>query len=86
MRVPLFSMPLVKAWMNLIGLSAGSAVLTMGGLSAEMTALAILLIALAKARVILVRYLGLDEAPGVLRGFTLVLGLFAVLVLGLYLV
>ncbi|MCA0872492.1 nitric oxide reductase F protein [Seohaeicola saemankumensis] len=80
------SEPLVKAWAALIALSLGAALLTVLGLPARVTGAAIVLVALAKARVILARYLGLDAAPGVLRGFTMVLGLFAALVLGLYLV
>jgi hypothetical protein len=47
---------------------------------------AILAQALVKARVILARYLGLDAAPSWLSGFTTVLGLWALLMLGLYLV
>jgi hypothetical protein len=45
----------------------------------------ILAVAFLKARLILVRYLGLDRAPGWRRGFEGAIGAFMVLLAGLYL-
>lgn len=47
--------------------------------------LAVLAISGAKARIILADYLELAEAPGILRGFGIVLGLFLLGAAGLYL-
>jgi len=80
------SAPLVKAWIALIALSLGSALLTVLGLPVKVTGAAILALALAKARVILMRYLGLDQAPSIGRGVTAVLSLFTLTVFGLFLI
>lgn len=81
--------PLVRAWIALIALSGCSAVVSAlvdGGLNRSLAGAAILLLALFKSRVILSRYLGLWQAPSLLRGFTITLGFFAALLLGLYLI
>ena len=75
--------------MALIALSGGSALVSMlvgNGLNRSLAGTAILLLALLKSRVILSRYLGLWQAPRWLRGFSITLSFFAVLLLGLYLV
>ena len=80
---------LLRAWMALIALSGGSAVVSMlvgSGLNRSLAGTAILLLALLKSRVILSRYLGLWQAPSWLRGFSITLSFFAMLLLGLYLV
>lgn len=77
---------LTRAWLALLGLSLGSAVLTMIPLPSAVLGGGILLLALMKARVILARYLDLEVSPGWLRGFTMVLTGFAVLIFCLYLV
>lgn len=84
--------PLLRAWAWLIALSTGSTLLAIavsrGALTgAGVTAggAAILVLAWAKAEVILARYLGLAAAPFWHRGFRLVLGLYAAGLLGLYL-
>ncbi|WP_299351224.1 cytochrome C oxidase subunit IV family protein [uncultured Shimia sp.] len=80
---------LTKAWIWLIALSAGSAVVAMlvaQGMDRRIAGAAILVLALLKSRTILTRYLGLSEAPSLRRGFNLVLTLYCVLLLGLYLI
>ncbi|ADZ69017.1 hypothetical protein [Polymorphum gilvum] len=84
--------PLLRAWLGLIGLSLASTVLALGvghqafvGLAATATGAAILALAWLKARIILAAYLGLATAPFLRRGFDLVLGLYALLLLALYL-
>jgi len=52
----------------------------------EIAAAGILLLALIKTRVILARYLDLAQSPAWLRGFTLVLTAFAVVIFVLYLI
>lgn len=81
-----------RAWLWLLTLSAGSTLLSlavsrglMSGALATLGGALILALAWAKARWILVAYLRLSEAPALRRGFTLVLGLYAVLLLVLYL-
>ncbi|WP_347311003.1 hypothetical protein [Defluviimonas sp. SAOS-178_SWC] len=81
-----------KAWLLLLALSGASTILSVavarGGLSGAMASLggaAILTLAWAKARTILNAYLRLSEAPAFRRGFGLALGLYALLLLGLYL-
>lgn len=81
-----------KAWLLLLALSAASTVLSvavargaMSGPVATLGGAAILALAWAKARTILDAYLRLSEAPAVRRGFGLALGLYALLLLGLYL-
>ncbi|MFV0515373.1 MAG: cytochrome C oxidase subunit IV family protein [Jhaorihella sp.] len=77
---------LATAWVLLLALSLGSALLTLAKIEPRLTGAAILILALLKARVILGRYLDLDTAPSWRRGFMTVLGGFALLVYGLYLV
>ena len=80
---------LTKAWIWLIVLSGGSAVVAVlvdQGLDRRLAGAAILLLALFKSRMILSRYLDLAEAPTLRRGFNLVLSLFFALLLGLYLI
>ena len=56
------------------------------GLERRIAGAAILLLALLKSRTILSRYLALDEAPSLRRGFNLVLSIFFALLLALYLI
>lgn len=83
---------LLHAWFTLIALSAGSTAIAVaqasGAISGGAVAaagVAILGLAWGKARVILNAYLGLARAPFWQRGFGIVLGLYALLLLGLYL-
>lgn len=85
--------PLLRAWIWLTGLSvvstAGAILVSTGaltGIGVTFAGAAILTLAWLKARVILSRYLGLASAPFWLRGFDLILGFYAVLLLVLYLV
>ncbi len=80
--------PLLRAWIALIALSGGSAVVSMlvgSGLNRNLTGTAILILALLKSGVILSRYLGLWQAPRWRRGFSITLSFFVLLLLGLYL-
>ena len=80
---------LLTTWIWLITLSGGSAVVayvTTQGIDRRLTGAAILMLALVKSRFILSRFLGLSQAPGWLAGFSWVIGLVGVLILGLYLV
>jgi len=80
---------LLTTWIWLITLSAGSALIAYvanHGIDRRITGAIILTLALIKARLILSRYLGLAQAPGWLTGFSMVIGLVGVLILGLYLV
>ncbi|WP_235216144.1 cytochrome C oxidase subunit IV family protein [Ruegeria halocynthiae] len=77
---------LTRAWLTLLGLSLGSALLTLVPLRPALLGAGILLLALIKARVILARYLDLSGSPAWLRGFTMVLSGFTVLIFGLYLI
>ena len=72
-----------RAWIVLIVLSMGSTVIAATGLSGLVPALAILALAWGKARVILRQYLGLAQAPGFSRGFSLVLAIYMILAMGL---
>ena len=72
-----------RAWILLIALSIGSTVIAVTGLSGTLPALAILLLAWGKARVILRQYLGLARAPGWSRGFALVLAIYMIVAMGL---
>ncbi|TMV03363.1 nitric oxide reductase F protein [Ruegeria sediminis] len=76
---------LTGAWLALLLLSLASALLTMLPILPELVGGGILLLALAKARVILARYLDLADSPAWLRGFTIVLSGFTILVFVLYL-
>ncbi len=80
-----------RAWLMLLALSAASTALSvavgagaLAGPSATLGGAAILTIAWAKARTILNAYLRLADAPAFRRGFGLTLGLYALLLLGLY--
>lgn len=82
---------LAQAWLTLVGLTVLTSVLAKFIASADMSGGAmmvagpmLLLLALAKARIILARYLGLAQVPSVLRGFTVVLLLYLVLLAALY--
>ena len=77
---------LTFAWLALLALSFASALLTKLALPPQIVGGGILLLALAKARVILARYLDLADSPAWLRGFTIVLTGFSILVFALYLV
>lgn len=80
---------LIRAWITLILLSIGSALLSLWQIPQEWKFVAgatILTLAWLKARVILLRYLGLAQAPFWARGFGISLALFCLLLLGLYLV
>lgn len=81
-----------KAWVLLLALSGASTVLSiavargmLSGGAVTLGGAAILALAWAKARTILNAYLRLDEAPAFRRGFGLALGLYALLLLGLFL-
>jgi len=81
--------PLAMAWLALMGLSIATVLVTAGGTAAFGEALfggLLLLLAWAKVRIILSRYLGLSQAPSWLAGFSRVTGLYCLLLLGLYLV
>ena len=75
--------PVTKAWAQLIALSAASTALAASGLTGAALVLPILMLAGAKAHVILRDYLGLSVAPGWLRGFDLGLALLIVAFAGL---
>jgi Prokaryotic Cytochrome C oxidase subunit IV len=80
--------PILRAWLSLLVLSAASVVaaLVAGmGFGESVVGVLVLLFAWMKARVILARYLGLWQAPSWQSGFNWVLGLFCLLLLGLYL-
>lgn len=81
---------ITRAWLLLLGLSAASTAVSLGDSDDWSPQLmvfggvVILLLAWAKARIIAARYLDLAQAPGYLRGFSLVLALFMLALLGLY--
>ncbi|SHJ74097.1 hypothetical protein SAMN05444000_11290 [Shimia gijangensis] len=80
---------LSKAWIWLIALSGGSAVVAVfveQGMDRRIAGSVILALALLKSRTILSRYLGLSEAPSWRRGFNMVLTFYCVVLLGLYLI
>lgn len=72
-----------RAWIFLIALSMGSTLIALSGQSGLLASLAILLLAWGKARVILRQYLGLAQAPGWSRGFSLVLAIYMIVAMGL---
>lgn len=83
--------PLLRAWLFLVGLSGATALIASSTVHVELSDAArmtigvlLLFFALAKARIISARYLGLCKVPPVLRGFTAVLLLYMVLLAGLY--
>lgn len=81
--------PIVKAWASLIGLSGASVLVSLLlGSSVPEAAIgaAVFFLAWLKARVILLRYLGLWEAPAWAAGFSWVLALYGLLMLTLYLI
>lgn len=84
--------PVTRAWILLLALSVASTLLSLGaargaftGSAVTLGGAAILALAWTKARTILNAYLRLDEAPAFRRGFGLALGLYALLLLGLFL-
>jgi len=72
-----------RAWIVLILFSMGSTAIAATGLSGLVPALAILVLAWGKARVILRHYLGLARALGFSRGFSLVLAIYMILAMAL---
>lgn len=77
-----------RAWLMLLALSAASTALALAhpslvGRAVPLASAALLVLAWAKARIILSDYLGLAAAPVWRRGFGLVLGIYALLLLGL---
>ena len=77
---------LTRAWLALLALSIASATLTQLPISAKFLGACILILALAKSRIILARYLELATSPAWLRGFTVMLTGFALTVFSLYLI
>ncbi|WP_420412132.1 hypothetical protein [Roseibium sp.] len=85
----MLSDPIFRAWGILLALSAASvfaSALLGTGVPQAVIGAAVFFLAWLKARVILLRYLGLWEAPAWAAGFTWVLGLYGLLMLGLYLI
>ena len=77
---------LVLAWLGLVGLSGVAAALALAagpGLARPVAGVAVMAVALLKARIILARYLGLDRAPGWLSGGMWGIGAWALVVLAL---
>ncbi|WP_299661607.1 nitric oxide reductase F protein [uncultured Ruegeria sp.] len=77
--------PLTRAWFTLLALSITSALLTMLPIPPAFLGGGILILALAKCRIILARYLDLAISPAWLRGFTVVLTGFVGVIFALYL-
>ncbi|CTQ53632.1 hypothetical protein LP7551_02157 [Roseibium album] len=80
--------PILRAWFSLLvlsGASVAAAFIAGAGMGESVVGVLVLLFAWMKARVILARYLGLWQAPFWQSGFNWVLGLFCLLLLGLYL-
>ncbi len=75
---------LAIAWLSLLALSLFTALLTAVPLPPKLVGAGILFLALAKSRVILARYLDLDQSPAWLRGFSIVLTVFVFVLLGLF--
>ncbi|WP_305985198.1 hypothetical protein [Roseibium sp. MMSF_3544] len=78
-----------RAWISLLLLSGVSVVIATGAtetLGVAITGALVLIFAWMKARVVLARYLGLWQAPAWLSGFNWALGLFCLLLLGLFLI
>lgn len=81
--------PLTRAWIVLLALSGGSTLIAAAvtaGIAPVIAGAAILMLAWLKSRVILSRYLGLWQAPAWRAGFNAVIGLYCLLLLGLYLI
>ena len=74
---------LTRAWAALVVLSALSTLASLRGVGGGAAVLAVLVLAWAKARIILNRYLRLAQAPAIARGFALSLALFMALLAGL---
>ncbi|WP_299949177.1 nitric oxide reductase F protein [uncultured Ruegeria sp.] len=77
---------LTRAWFTLLVLSIASALLTMLPIPPAFLGGGILILALAKCRIILARYLDLAISPAWLRGFTVVLTGFVIITFALYLI
>ncbi len=77
---------LTRAWVTLLALSVASALLTVLPIPSTLLGGGILILALAKCRIILARYLDLAASPGWLRGFTMVMTGFALIIFALYLI
>lgn len=80
---------ILTAWLWLIALSVGSTLLArlvpgLAGPALRVAGAAILMLAWAKARIILSDYLGLRAAPFWRRGFGFVLGVYMVVLMGLF--
>lgn len=78
-----------RAWIGLIALSCGSALVAATlriGLDHTLVGILILFLALIKTRLILAHYLGLSRAPGWRYGFNVTLTLFCLLLLVLFLI
>ena len=78
--------PLTRAWLALLALSVVSALLTVQHISPSFLAGGILILALVKCRVILANYLDLAASPFWLRGFSIVLTGFTLVIFVLYLI
>lgn len=76
-------MTATRAWMYLVALSAGSTVIATSGQAGLAASLIILMLAWAKARIILRSYLGLAAAPAWARGFALALAGYMLLAMAL---
>ncbi len=76
---------MTRAWLGLLALSLASALLTLLH-SPKVVAAGVLVLALIKTRLILALYLDLAHSPNWLRGFTMVLTIFSLLIFGLYLI
>ena len=87
---------LIRAWISLLVLSMASTGVAMfidrgqtvdsSGQIAAISGAVILTLSLIKARIILARYLGLEATDFWRRGFNFALTVYALLLLGLYLV
>lgn len=87
--IRLIADPLWRAWGALVGLGFATTAAAWGieaGVAPTALGAAILGFAFLKARLILLRYLGLERVPAWRRGFLGAIGLYLLLLLGLYLV
>jgi hypothetical protein len=77
--------PLIRAWAALVVLGLGATLIAAspGLLPGPAAGALLLILAWAKARLILNAFLGLSAAPAWARGFGLALGLYMALLLGL---
>lgn len=79
--------PLTEAWLALVGLSAATTLMTLAAPSDSgrlLVAAGVLGLAGLKARVILARYLGLQNSRFWMRAFDLTIGVFLALGLAVY--